>query len=82
MTGLAHMVLSETMTEIAKELGEVGSRVLKLLSQLEVEGLSTEQAAGILAELGAEVVHLHAHTDGLQELINDEIERLSKVMKS
>jgi len=82
MTGLAHMVLSETMTEIAKELGEVGSRVLKLLSQLEVEGLSTEQAAGILAELGAEVVHLHAHTDGLQELINDEIERLSKVTKS
>ena len=70
------------MTELTKELGEVGSRVLKLLSQLEVEGLSTEQAAGILAELGAEVVHLQAHTDGLQELINDEIERLSKVMKS
>jgi len=82
MTGLAHMVLSETMTEITKELGEVGSHVLKLLSQLEVEGLSNEQAAGILAELGAEVVHLHAHTDGLQELINDEIERLSKVTVS
>ena len=76
MNELAHMVLSETMTKLTKELGEVCSHVQKLLSQLEVEGLSAEQAASILAELGAEVVHLHAHTDGLQELINDEIEKL------
>jgi len=76
MSGLAHMVLSETMTELTRELGDVCAHVQKLLSQLEVEGLSAEQAASILAELGAEVVHLHAHTDGLQELINDEIEKL------
>ena len=76
MSGLAHMVLSENMTTLMAELGEVCAHVQKLLSQLEVEGLSAEQAAGILAELGSEVVHLHAHTDGLQEIINDEIEKL------
>lgn len=70
------IVLTETITELLKELGEECSKTLKLLSQLEIEGLTSEQVANILAELGAAAVHLHAHTDGLQELINDEIERL------
>lgn len=69
MSGLTHMVLSETMMGLTRELGEVCAHVQRLVGQLEVEGLSSEQAASILAELGAEVVHLHAHTDGLQELI-------------
>lgn len=76
MRSVANIVLSETITELLKELGEECNKTLKLLSQLEIEGLAPEQVANILAELGAAVVHLHAHTDGLQELINDEIERL------
>lgn len=76
MSGSTHMVLSETMVKLTTELGEVCAHVQKLLSQMEVDGLTAEQAASILAELGAEVVHLHAHTDGLQEIINDELEKL------
>ena len=76
MSGLTHMVVSETLMTMLTELGTVCAHVQKLLSQLEVEGLSNEQAAGILAELGAEVAHLQAHTDGFQEVINDEIEKL------
>lgn len=76
MRSVANIVLSETITELLKELGEECNKTLKLLSQLEIEGLAPEQVANILAELGAAVVHLNAHTDGLQELINDEIERL------
>jgi hypothetical protein len=76
MSGLTQMVVSETLATMLTELGVVCAHLQKLLSQLEVEGLSNEQAAGVLAELGAEVAHLQAHTDGLQDIINDEIEKL------
>jgi hypothetical protein len=68
--------ISETLSVLLKELGEECSRTLKLLSQIEVEDLTHEQLAGILTELAVSAVHLNAHTDGLQELINDEIEKL------
>lgn len=76
MRSVANISLNETMTELLSELREECNKTLKLLSQLEVEDLKPEQVTNILAELGAAVVHLNAHTDGLQELINDEIERL------
>lgn len=68
--------INETLRVLLKELGDECSRTLKLLSQVEIEDLTHEQLAGILTELAVSVVHLHTHTDGLQELINDEIERL------
>ncbi|HAK87960.1 MAG TPA: hypothetical protein DCP24_02595 [Nitrospiraceae bacterium] len=67
---------SETLGVLLKELGEECSKTLKLLSQIEVEELTHEQLAGILSELAVSAVHLHAHTDGLQDIINDEIEKL------
>lgn len=68
--------ISETLSVLLKETGEECGRTLKLLSQIEIEDLTHEQLAGILSELAVSFVHLHAHTEGLQELINDEIEGL------
>ena len=58
-----------------EELGEESQDILKLLAQLKLSYLSTEQIEDILAELTASVVHLHAHTDGLDDLISDQLEK-------
>jgi hypothetical protein len=68
--------LNETLAVLLRELVEECQDVLKLYSQLQVKGLSAEQIASILSDLAVSAVHLHAHTAGLQDLINDEIERL------
>ncbi|MBI4689591.1 MAG: hypothetical protein HY754_04920 [Nitrospirae bacterium] len=70
------ILISETLNILLKELSEECGRTLKLLSQIEIEDLTQEQLAGILTELAVSVVHLNVHTEGLQELINDEIEKL------
>ena len=49
---------------------------MKLLTQLKITYPGTEQIEDILAELTASVVHLHAHTDGLDDLISDQLEKL------
>jgi len=68
--------INKTLSILLKELGEECGRTVKLLSRIDVEDLTQEQIAGILTELAVSAVHLNAHTAGLQELINDEIERL------
>ncbi|MBE0426229.1 MAG: hypothetical protein IBX72_06245 [Nitrospirae bacterium] len=70
------IILNETLSILLKELAEECQEALKLILQLQVKGLSSEQIASILSELAVSTVHLHAHTAGLQDLINDEIERL------
>lgn len=68
--------LNKTLLVLLDELEDECGETIKLLSQLKMKDLAPEQAASILAELAASAVHLHAHTEGLQDLINDEIERL------
>ena len=70
------VTLNETLSSLLKELSEECQETLKLVAQLQVKDLSAEQVASILSELAVSTVHLHAHTAGLQDLINDEIERL------
>jgi len=69
------MVLDQTLTILLEELGKESQDILKLLAQLKLSYLSTEQIEDILAELTASVVHLHAHTDGLDDLISDQLEK-------
>jgi len=47
----------------------------ELLAQLKVKGLTEEQVELIFGELSAAILHLHEHTDGLDQLIMDEINR-------
>jgi hypothetical protein len=70
------IIINRTLIKLLNELGKECEETLKLLSQLEVKDLSSEQTASILSELAASVVHLHAHTEGLQEMINEEMERV------
>ncbi|MFZ6016719.1 MAG: hypothetical protein ACOYU0_03725 [Nitrospirota bacterium] len=76
MKTVEKIILNETLSILFKELAKECQEALKLISQLQVKDLSAEQIASILSELAVSAVHLHAHTDGLQDLINEEIERL------
>lgn len=69
------IVLNTILTALLEELGEECQNALKLLAQLEMNHLSTEQIEDILAELTASVVHLHTHTDGLDDLISIQLEK-------
>lgn len=68
--------INETLTILLKELAEECQETFKLILQLQIKDLSAEQIAAILSELAVSAVHLNTHTEGLQDLINDEIERL------
>ena len=53
------------------ELGEECARVLLLLQRLARVRIQGRDASEVLGELSAIVTHLHAHTKGLDELIDD-----------
>ena len=52
------------------ELGEECARVLILLRRLARARAAARGTGAILGELGAVVIHLHAHTKGLDKLID------------
>ena len=70
------VALDETLSALLEELGEECQNALELLAQLRITHPSTEQLEDILAELTASVVHLHAHTAGLDDLISDQLEKV------
>lgn len=53
------------------ELGEECARVLLLLQQLGKLRAAGGDCSDILGEISATVLHLHAHTKGLDVLIDD-----------
>ena len=53
------------------ELGEECARVLLLLQRLAKARAVGRDTGDVLGELSATVLHLHAHTKGLDELIDD-----------
>jgi len=69
-------IIGETLSILLNELKEECLQTLKLLSQLETRDLTAEQMSSILSELAVSTVHLNAHTEGIQDKINDEIEQL------
>lgn len=62
--------LSRRARVLLGELQEVCQQLLKLLAQLDPPGLTEKQVDEILGELSALVVHLHGHTQGLDEVID------------
>lgn len=52
------------------ELGEECARVLLLLQRLAKNRALRRECSDILGELSAIVLHLHAHTHGLDEVID------------
>ena len=65
--------VNPTLSTLLTELGEECEKVVFLLSQLKLANLTDDQKGDILAELTGSICHLHAHTEQLPELIEDEI---------
>ena len=69
-------IVSRRLVVLLDELSQELQNTAELLAQLKVKGLTQEQVELILGELSAAISHLHEHTDGLDELVVDEISGL------
>ena len=67
----ARVLASEPVESELAELGEECARVLLLLQRLAKARAQGKDCSEILGELSATVLHLHVHTKGLDELIDD-----------
>ena len=65
--------VDSTLSILLTELGEECEKVLFLLSQLKLANLTDNQKGDILADLVGSICHLHAHTEDLPEMIEDQI---------
>ena len=70
------VLISRRLAILLDELDQELRNTTELLAQLKIKGLTQEQVELILGELSAAISHLHEHTDGLDELIMDETNRL------
>lgn len=61
--------LSSTATVLLSELREECEHVAALISRLETQPPSGSEQDKILGELSAAVLHLHTHTDGLDDFL-------------
>lgn len=68
--------LSPTLEVLFSELEEECDHLHGLFAQLRAEGVSRDQREDLLAELAAAVLHVHVHTQGLDDVIGDEMEKL------
>ena len=74
MKATARTVKSQRTAPIEGELAELGeecARVLLLLQRLAKARAGGRDISEVLGELSATVLHLHAHTKGLDELIDN-----------
>jgi hypothetical protein len=59
----------ETTRVLLRELREECERAITLIRRLEASGLSAKERDELLGELSAAVLHLHTHTEGLDEFL-------------
>lgn len=74
MKKMAQLVKGQRTDPAESELAELGeecARVLLLLQRLAKARAEGHDVSDVLGELSATVLHLHAHTKGLDELIDD-----------
>ena len=60
---------SHTATVLLRELCEECENVVRLIRSLEAHPRSERERDEILGELSAAVLHLHAHTEGLDDFL-------------
>lgn len=70
MSGI--QTLSYRSNTLLSELKEECERFLRLLSQLEDKNLFEDQREEILGKLDSSIIHLHTHTDGLVEILEED----------
>jgi hypothetical protein len=62
-------VPSSTTETLLRELREECEQVVSLIRRLEAEALSARERDDLLGELSAAVLHLHTHTQGLDQFL-------------
>jgi len=65
----------ELLDTLLDELGGECRRTLELLAKLHGKRNGKVRRIDILAELSASIVHLHLHTKGMPDLIDDVFDR-------
>jgi hypothetical protein len=70
-TALAKLQEPDPLEAELAELGEECARVLLLLQRLARARAEGRSCAAVLGELSATVLHIHTHTTGLDELIDN-----------
>ena len=65
----------ELLDTLLDELGEECRRTLDLLAKLHGKRNGKVRRTDILAELSASILHLHLHTKGLPDLIDEVFDR-------
>jgi len=61
--------ISATAGTVLRELREECENVIELIDRVEVAPRSLRERDEILGELSAAVLHLHTHTEGLDEFL-------------
>ncbi len=68
--------LNKTLSVLLDELEEECLKVIKLTEGLRIETLTDEQIEDILSELSASVTHLKVHSEQVEQVIEEELDKI------
>jgi hypothetical protein len=68
--------LNKTLSVLLDELEEECLKVIKLTEGLRIETLTDEQMEDILSELSASVTHLKVHSEQVEQVIEEELDKI------
>jgi len=68
--------LNKTLSVLLDELEEECLKVIKLTEGLRIKTLTDEQMEDILSELSASVTHLKVHSEQVEQVIEEELDKI------
>jgi hypothetical protein len=68
--------LNKMLLVLLNELEEECLKVIKLSEGLKIETLTDEQMEDILSELSASVTHLKVHSEQVEQVIEEELDKI------
>ena len=68
--------LNKTLSVLLDELEEECLKVIKLTEGLRIETLTDEQMEDILSELSASVTHIKVHSEQVEQVIEEELDKI------
>jgi hypothetical protein len=68
--------LSKTLAVLLDELQEECFKVIKLTEDLKLEDLTDERMENMLGELSASVTHLKVHSEQVEQVIEEELDKI------
>ncbi|MDI6889497.1 MAG: hypothetical protein QMC83_00945 [Thermodesulfovibrionales bacterium] len=68
--------LNKTLLVLLDELEEECLKVIKLTEGLRIETLTNDQMEDMLSELSASVTHLKVHSEQVERIIEEELDKI------